>query len=88
MDLHYSRNVRRVLRGLAAQWGCPVWKAEHIIQQNIDRSWEKAMLDSEAKALWDKFFPDGKPSSEQYILRLGIAHENGEDVPYLLQEEV
>ena len=86
MDLHDSRNVQRVLRTIAAQWRVPVWKVTHIIQQTIDQSWEKAILDSEAKALWDKYFPNGKPTPEEYILRLGHAHEIGENVPYLFNE--
>lgn len=86
MDLHDSRNVQRVLRTMAVEWGQPVWKVRHIIQQSIDNSWETAVLDPEAKALWDKYFPNGKPTPDQYILRLGHAHETGEDVPYLLKD--
>lgn len=86
MDLHDSRNVRRVFRTMAEDWGCPVWVVRRTIQQTIDRNWEKAMSDSEAKALWDKYFPSGKPTPNQYILRLGHAHENGENIPFLLNE--
>lgn len=56
------------------------------IRHTINRSWDNAMLDPEAKALWQKYFPKGKPTPNQYILRLGHAHENGEDMPYLLNE--
>lgn len=86
MDSHDSRNVRRVLRRLSAEWCCPIWAVERMIQQNIDRSWEKAMSDPEAKALRDKYFPDGKPTPEQYILWLGHAHENRKVVPRLLDD--
>lgn len=86
MDRHDSRNVQRVFRTMAAEWRCPVWMVERIIQQTIDHSWEKAMLDPEAKALWEKYFPNGKPTPDQYILRLGHAHEEGEYMPYLLEE--
>ena len=86
MDLHDFFNVQRVFQALAEEWGCPVWMVRQIIQQIIDRSWEKVMSDSETKALWDKYFPSGKPTPGQYILRLGQAHENGEDVPFLFSE--
>lgn len=86
MDLHDFLNIRRVLRTMAAQWGCPVWMIKRIIRQTIDQSWEKATSDPEAKALWDKYFPSGKPTPNQYILRLGRAHENGENVPFLFNE--
>ena len=86
MDLHDNRNVRRVFRTMAAQWGCPVWMVERIIQQAIDRNWEKAMADPEVSALWGEYLPNGKPTPTEYILRLGHAHERGEDVPYLFLE--
>lgn len=86
MDQHDSRNVQRVFRMLAAEWNCPVWEVERTIQGSIDRGWEKAMGDPEEKALWDKYFPNGKPTPSQYILWLGHAHEDGEDMPYLLGE--
>ncbi len=84
MDTHDRANVNRVLRHLSQEWGQPVWKVKHIIQQSIDQSWAEAMLDANKKALWEKYFPDEKPSSEQYILLLGHAHEHNEDIPYLL----
>lgn len=52
----------------------------------IDESWEKAMSDPEEKALWDKYFPCGKPTPVQYILLLGHAHEKGEEIPLLLKK--
>lgn len=86
MNIHDFLNVRRVFRRMAAEWGCPVWMVKQTIRQLIDQSWEKAMPDPEEKALWDKYFPNGKPTPDQYILRLGHAHENGETVPYLLKD--
>lgn len=86
MDLHDFRNVRRVFRMMAAEWGCPVWVVKGTIRRHIDRSYEKAMSDPEAKAPWDEYFPAGKPTPDQYILRLGHAHEKGEEMPYLLKE--
>lgn len=86
MNIHDFLNVRRVFRRMAAEWGCPVWMVKQTIRQLIDQSWEKAMLDPEEKSLWDKYFPNGKPTPDQYILRLGRAHENGENVPYLLKD--
>ena len=86
MDQNDSRNVRRVLRHLSSEWRCPVWAVERTLQENIDRCWEKAMLKPEDKALWDKYFPDGKPTAQQYVLWLGRAHENREHVPYLLKD--
>lgn len=85
MDLHDYLNVRRVLRTMAAEWGCPVWVVKLTIRRTIDEAWEKSRSDPEAVATWEKYFPQGKPTPEQYILRLGHAHENGEDVPYMLQ---
>lgn len=85
MNLHDYLNVRRVLKTMAAEWGCPVWVVKLTLRRIIDQSWEKAMIDPEAKTLWDTYFPSGKPTPNQYILRLGHAHEKGEDVPYLFQ---
>ena len=85
MDLHDYLNVQRVLRTMAAEWNCPVKVVKLIIQKAIDESWEKAMSDPEAKVLWAKYFPNGKPSLQQYILRLGRAHETGENIPFLLR---
>ena len=86
MDLHDYLNVRRVLRLMAKKWGCPVWVVKRTVQQIIDRNWENALSDPEEKVLWSKYFPDGKPTTEQYVLRLGHAHERGEDVPFLLKD--
>ena len=84
MNLHDYLNVRRVLRSMAKDWNCPVRAVKRTIQRCIDESWEVALSDPVKKALWDKYFPKGKPSPDQYILRLGHAHEIGEDVPFLL----
>lgn len=86
MDLHDYMNIRSILRMMAMEWGCPVWMVKRVIRQTIDRCWEKAMLDPQEKALWDKYFPSGKPTPDQYILRLGHAYETGEAVPYLLKD--
>lgn len=86
MDLRDYLNVRSVFRTMAAQWGCPVWMVKRTLRRTIDQSWEKAMSDPEAKALWDKYFPAGKPTPAQYILRLGHAYEHEENVPYLLKD--
>lgn len=86
MDLHDFLNVRRILKLLAAEWGGPVWAVKLRIRQAIDQSWAKAQSDPEWKAELDKYFPSGKPTPEQYILRLGHAHEAGEEVPPLLME--
>ena len=87
MDLHEFRNVQRVLRVLAREWGCPVWMARWIIQEKIDCNWEAMQSAPEAKALWEKHFPDGKPTTEQYIGWLGKAHETGKEAPYLLMDK-
>jgi len=85
MDLHDFLNVRRVFRMLAAEWNCPVWVVKRTIRRIINQSWSQAMSDPNEKALWDKYFPNGKPTPDQYILRLGRAHETGEDFPFLLK---
>ena len=85
MDLHDFLNVRRVYRMMAAQWGCPVWVIKWVIRRAIDDSWKRTLYDPEAKKLWDAYFPAGKPTPSQYILRLGYAYEKDEDVPYLLK---
>ena len=84
MDSHERRNVNRVFRTMAREWGCPVWMVKLTLQRAIDVSWENAMQDPEAKALWDKYFPNGKPTPDQYILFQGRKFENGEDMPELL----
>ena len=86
MDLHDFLNVRRIFRMLAKEWGCPVWVVKSIIRQGIDKSWEEALHDPEDKALWEQYFPNGKPTPNEYILRLGHAHEKGEKVPFLLSK--
>ena len=86
MDSQDRRNVQRIIRVLAKDWKCPTWNVIRIIQQEIDRNWEKSMQDQEKKALWDQYFPDGKPTSELYILWLGRAHERGETMPYLFTD--
>ena len=86
MDWHDYRNVRRTLRTIASGWNCPVWAVKRTIRAVINRSWEKAMTAPEEKALWDTWFPNGKPTPEQYILMLGHAYERGEEVPFLLRE--
>lgn len=86
MDLHDFLNVRRVFRTMAKEWGCPVWMVRRIMRQTIDRSWNQAADNPELKGLWNAYFPDGKPTPDQYILRLGHAYENGEEVPYLLRD--
>ena len=84
MDLHDYLNVRRVFRRLAAEWGCPVWVVKLTIRQTISNAWEQSRTDPEAVALWEKYFPGEKqPTPDQYILRLGHAHERGEVVPPL-----
>lgn len=44
------------------------------------------MSDPEQKELWVRYFPNGKPTPDQYILLLGHAHERGEEIPFLLKE--
>lgn len=88
MDLHDFLNVRRVFRTIAAEWGCPVWVVKLTIQRSISNAWEKSRSDPEAVALWEKYFPGGKqPTPTEYILRLGHAHEIGEEVPPLIGRE-
>ena len=86
MDLHDYLNVRRTFRMLAKQWGCPVWLAKWTVRRHIDQSWEAAREDPEAMQLRNKYFPTGKPTPEQYILRLGHAYERGDEMPYLLKK--
>lgn len=87
MELHDSRNVQRVLRMLGREWGRPVWMVRRMIQESIDYNWEAMQSDPEAKALWEKYFPYGKPTAEQYVGWLGKAHEHGEEMPYLLKDK-
>ena len=86
MDLYDYLNVRRVFRTIASEWKCPAWVVKMTIRRMINEGWEKAMSNPEEKALWDKCFPKGKPTPEQYILLLGHAHESGEEVPFLFIE--
>ncbi len=72
---------------MAAEWKCPVWIVKGTIRRIIDQSWKKAMSNPEEKALWDRYFPNGQPTPDQYILWLGRAHETGEEVPFLLNDE-
>ena len=81
MTLHDYLNVRRVLGTLAAELNCPVWVVRVTIRRTIALSWEKSQLMPGEKPLWEKYFPKGKPTPEQYILRLGRAYEAGEGRP-------
>lgn len=85
MNLHDYLNVRRVVRLMASEWHCPVWAVKLTIRIAINQSWKRALSNPEEKALWDKYFPEGKPTPERYILLLGHAHEKGEKVPFLLK---
>ena len=84
MDLHDYLNVRRVFRMLSQEWGVPVFMVKATIQRCLDETWANAQADPEALARLNQYFPDGKPTPDGYILRLGHAHETGEEVPYLL----
>lgn len=81
MNRDDQRNVQRVMRKIASDWRCPVWKVESSISIAIDRCWETARSNPEEKKLWDMYFPEGKPTPAQYILLLGHAHERGEKNP-------
>ena len=85
MKIYDFLNVQRVLRTIARQWDCPVWQAKRRIRCAIDQSWEMADSNPDEKGVLDFYFPQGKPTPEQYILRLGQAHEHGEPVPHLLK---
>ena len=85
MDLHDFLNVRRVLKLLAREWGMPVILVKARIQRSLDETWDNAQGEPDAAARLAKYFPEGKPTPEGYILRLGHAYEKGEDVPYLLK---
>lgn len=43
------------------------------------------MHNPELKALWEKSFPNGKPTPDEYILFQGRKFENGEEMPDLLR---
>lgn len=86
MDLHDYLNIRRVFRTMASEWKCPVLVVKLTIRKMINESWERAMSNPEEKVRWEKYFPNGKPSPDQYILLLGHAHERGEEIPFLFKE--
>lgn len=86
MDFHERTNLNRVLRTISKEMGVPVWMAKRVIQECIDKSWEKALTNPEEKARWDNYFPAGKPTAEDYILLLGRAKENNEFIPYLFSD--
>lgn len=88
MDLHDYLNVRRIFRLLAAEWNCPVWIAKLIIRRFIDQSWEQAVSDPQKRDVWEAYFPEGKPTPTQYILRMGHAHENGEEMPQFSNDNI
>ena len=86
MNLYDFLNVQRVFKMMAEEWKCPVWIVKTIIRRMINQSWESAISIPEEKALWDKYFPKGKPTPSQYILRLGHARETGEEMPFFFKE--
>lgn len=85
MDLHDRANVRRVIRQMSRDQRLPEWAVIRTIENAIAAAWDRSRSDPEAAALWEKYFPGGeKPTPEEYICRLGHAHERGEYVPELL----
>ena len=86
MDLHDFLNLRRVRGLLAMQCGCTVREFKENTQKMIDRNWENAQSVPEERVHWDKYFPDGKPTTEQFILCLGHIHEKGEEMPWFFRE--
>lgn len=79
--------IRRVLHRMASQWGCPVWLVWFTVWHGIDTSWRSIRTDPEARMLWDRYFPGGKPAPGQYILRLWDAADRGEEVPLLFRDK-
>ena len=81
-----AMNVANVFKIMAAEWGCPVFMVKMTIRERIDESWEKSRSNPKKKALWDKYFPEGKPTPEQYILLIGNSQKKGQTVPMLLAD--
>ena len=78
--------VQRVLQDMAARDGGAVLEVRLSIQEAINEAWANSRSDPEAKAAWDKYFPDGrKPSVEQFIVHLGRRLSAGENPPYLIR---
>lgn len=86
MTIHDYLNVCRVYRRISAEWGRPVWTVKATIQGMIDRSWEIIQSDPTEKALWDTYFPQGKPATDPFFLLLGHAYKREEEIPYFLKE--
>jgi len=86
MVLRDYLNVRRVFRWMASEWKCPVWVVRVTIRRMINESWERLPSHPEEKARWEKYFPNGKPTPDQFILLLGRAHERGEEIPFLFKK--
>jgi len=72
---------------MAKEWNCPVWLVKRTVQHIINKNWERAQSIPEDKARWDMYFPDGKPTTEQFILQKGRAFERGEEMPMLFRDE-
>lgn len=85
MDRHTRANVMRVLRLLARTWQMPTELAYRRIQQAIDESWELAQEPGKEtiRELWQRYFPGGKPTPEEYFIWYAAEQEAGRKPPYL-----
>ena len=86
MDKHTKANVMRVLRRLGREWGMYPEQVYRHIQQLIDESWTNSMAQGNEKKheLWLRYFPNGKPTVEEYFIWYAGEQEAGRQPPYLL----
>ena len=86
MGYYDDSKIQNMYQIITEKTGQPEWLVGIILCYGIERSWEIAEQDLELKILWEKYFPKGKPTPEEYLLWLAQAQESGEDIPFLLRE--
>ena len=73
------------IRLAAAQFGKTEAEFRSVMRKSLDDTWEKSRSDPELKIIWDFYFPNGKPSVEEFFVHLatvsGYGEENSENDP-------
>ena len=88
MDRHTKANVMRMLRLLGREWRMPPELAHRRIKEIIDQSWELAQQPGKETnwELWQRYFPGGKPTPEEYFIWYAAETEKGHKPPYLFND--
>lgn len=70
MTLNEWIRVQNMISWLAKREGCSPAEIRSEIQKSIDAAWDNSRDDTEVKARWAQLFPAGKPTLEQFVVRI------------------